>query len=54
MLTILAHLGAISRDMARTNVGLEKFGSDISTILERLDRVESQRNSRVSTPKILP
>ena len=52
--TIFAQLDAISREIAKVNVGLEKLGSDISTILGRVDRVESRRNSHVSTPKALP
>ncbi|PHT47588.1 hypothetical protein CQW23_11796 [Capsicum baccatum] len=54
MEAILAHLDAISQDMAKANAGLEKISSDMSTILERLEQVESRRNSRVSTPETLP
>ncbi|KAF3675854.1 hypothetical protein FXO38_04594 [Capsicum annuum] len=52
--TILSHLDAIAREIAKANAGLDKLGSDMSTILERLDRVESRRNSHVSTPEVLP
>ncbi|KAM3356712.1 hypothetical protein P3S68_023426 [Capsicum galapagoense] len=52
--TILAHLDAIAREIAKANAGLEKLGSDMSTLLERLDRVESRRNSRDSTSETLP
>ncbi|KAM3216890.1 hypothetical protein P3L10_026332 [Capsicum annuum] len=52
--TILAYIDAITREIAKANVGLDKLGSDMSTILERLDRVESRRNSHVSTPEALP
>ncbi|PHT95258.1 hypothetical protein T459_03140 [Capsicum annuum] len=38
--TILAHLDLIALEIAKANTGLDKLGSDMSTILERLDRVE--------------
>ena len=52
--TILAHLNAIAREIAKANLGLEKLGSDISVIPERVDRVKSRRNSHVSTSETLP
>ncbi|PHU20084.1 hypothetical protein BC332_11235 [Capsicum chinense] len=54
MATILAYLDAIARELAKANAGLEILGSDMSTTLERLDRVESHRNSRVSTSETIP
>ncbi|KAF3612601.1 hypothetical protein FXO38_36765 [Capsicum annuum] len=52
--TILDHVDAIAREMAKANTDLKKLGSDMSTILERFDRVESRRNSHVSTSETLP
>ncbi|PHT52090.1 hypothetical protein CQW23_06552 [Capsicum baccatum] len=52
--TILAHLDAIAREIAKANAGLDKLGSDMYTILERLDRVESRRNSHDSDSETLP
>ncbi|KAF3635714.1 putative Bifunctional inhibitor/lipid-transfer protein/seed storage 2S albumin superfamily protein [Capsicum annuum] len=54
METILALLDALSRDLARANVGLENIHSDVVTMSERLDRMERRRNSRAFTPETLP
>ncbi|KAF3666405.1 putative LRR receptor-like serine/threonine-protein kinase-like [Capsicum annuum] len=53
METILALLDALSQDLARANVGLEKIDSDVVTMSERLDQIESRRNSRAFTPETL-
>ncbi|KAF3633618.1 hypothetical protein FXO38_25476 [Capsicum annuum] len=50
---ILALLDAMSRDLARANVGLAKIGLYEVSISERLDRMESRRNSRAFTPDTL-
>ena len=50
---ILALLDAMSRDLARANVGLAKIGLYEVSISERLDRMESRRNSRTFTPDTL-
>ncbi|KAF3649179.1 putative defensin-like protein-like [Capsicum annuum] len=42
------------KKIPKENAGLDKLGLDMSTILERLDRVKSQRNSRDSTSEVLP
>ena len=47
---ILAYLEVMSRDVARLNVGLEKLDTDVASMSERLERVESQR-IRPSTPQ---
>ncbi|XP_047255681.1 uncharacterized protein LOC124888696 [Capsicum annuum] len=53
METILALLDDLSRDLARANADLEKFDSDVVTMSERLDQMESRRNSRAFTPETL-
>ncbi|PHT97578.1 hypothetical protein BC332_33499 [Capsicum chinense] len=53
MESILALLDALSRDLARANSGLEKIDSDVITMSERLDRMESRRNSCAFTPETL-
>ncbi|KAF3659644.1 hypothetical protein FXO37_13879 [Capsicum annuum] len=53
METILALLDALSRGLARANTVLEKINSDVVTVSEWLDRIESQRNSRAFTPETL-
>ncbi|KAF3636703.1 hypothetical protein FXO37_25335 [Capsicum annuum] len=47
--TILALIDAMSRDLARANASLEKIGSYVVTMSERLDRMESRKNSRAFT-----
>ncbi|KAF3659019.1 putative replication protein A 70 kDa DNA-binding subunit C-like [Capsicum annuum] len=53
METIFALLDALSRDLARANAGLEKIYSNVVTMSERLDLMESRRNFRAFTPKTL-
>jgi len=53
METILAILDALSQDLARENVGIKKIDSDMVNMHERLDRMESRRNSRTFTPETL-
>ncbi|KAM3377210.1 hypothetical protein P3S68_009623 [Capsicum galapagoense] len=53
MEAILAFLDAFSRDLAWANAGLEKINSNVVTMSERLDRMESRRNSRAFTLETL-
>ncbi|KAF3644992.1 putative ATP synthase subunit b', chloroplastic-like [Capsicum annuum] len=49
--TILANLDGIAQEIAKANAGLDKLGSDMSTILERLETSNIMEQEDVS-PKV--
>ena len=51
MNALVASLESLSRDVARVNATVEKLGVEVASISGRMERVESQRSSRPSTPQ---